>query len=308
MFGDLIKKIREEKGLTQKQMVAHMQLSSDEFSQVDYVTVSRWERGVTTPNPSRAVRILRCFLRDVTPFLESLEIDDSINYVDEFLVSRFESVGQRHLLASLNVELPNESTKISHDKLLKEVNDPLVKTIYSFHQSFNQDRLDLFDIDLYLYQEEHKLHGYRLFSAHDKNDIMGFSIGFFFKSGVLQEETQDNSCDVDLTLAAKYNDSSKFSIYLLSGNIASSALFTYLWKLRLDFLAKHSNVTEIYINIMQASVAELLLSLGFVIVSTKNETKYEGIKVGNRNYERCIMKLDTSVFLTRKEILSLMRY
>ncbi|MET2949301.1 helix-turn-helix transcriptional regulator [Vibrio owensii] len=308
MFGDLIKKIRKDKGFTQSEMVAHMQLSSDEFSQVDYVTVSRWERGVTTPIPSRALRILRCFMMDVTPFLDSLEVDDSVNYAEEFLVSRFESIGQRHLLASLNVELPNKHTQIKHDKLLAKVNDPFVKTIQAFHQSFNQDRLDLFDIDLYLYQEEHRLHGYRLFSEHDKNDVLGFSMGFFFRNDVLQEEIGSNNCDVDLKLASKYNESSQFSIYLLSGNISSRALFIYLWKLRLNFLAQHSNITEIYINIMQASVADLLLRLGFVIVSTKNETKYGGIKIGNRNYERCIMKLDTSLFLTRKEVISLMRY
>lgn len=308
MFGKYLKEIRENNGYTQKELAAHLQLASNEFSNVDYVTISRWERGISKPSPSKSVRILRCFMQDITPYLESMPESEGFADVDSFLHGRFENEAQHHLLAALNLrQLPASEIRLSNDKLFEDPSDPLINQVKSFYTNFNRekDRLTPLDIDLYSYQEERKLVGNRI--IHEGNTI-AFGLAFFYKSDVIHEQTLNNNCNINLRLAAKYNQQSKFSIFLGGGNIFSRDIFICLWKARVDFLAKHSNITEIYINVTMPVVAEYLCSLGFSFVASKNQTKYGGIRIGNKQYERCIMKLDTSVFLTRKQVIALMRH
>lgn len=304
MFGNLIKSIRRDNGYTQKELVTKLQLASNEFSNVDYVTVSRWERGVTTPNPAKAIRILRCFILDVMPFIKSLDIPLGFEQADSFLYHRFESNLQQHLLAALEYDAPTQLTEVHHDKLLLSVRDPILDNIKSFHKRWNATSNDLFRLDLFLYQEENKLIGYRFFDSKNEGKLLGFSMGMLFRNEVLAEQVVHNKDDVNFSLASSYNTKSTFALYIFSGTILNRYVFISLWRLRLRYLISHSNVTEIYCNVRQKSVASFLETLGFVIVSTNNETSVGEIRIGNRYYDGCVMKVDTSIFLTRKEVLS----
>ncbi len=62
MFGEYLKQLRIEKGLTQKELAAKLNLADEEFTAVDSVTVSRWERGSTTPHIAKASRYYKRLL------------------------------------------------------------------------------------------------------------------------------------------------------------------------------------------------------------------------------------------------------
>ncbi|OEF94891.1 helix-turn-helix domain-containing protein [Vibrio splendidus] len=58
MFGNIIRTFRVNNGLSQTNFVDLVQRSSSNFNNLDVVTLSRWERGVTTPHLKRQSELL----------------------------------------------------------------------------------------------------------------------------------------------------------------------------------------------------------------------------------------------------------
>ncbi|CAH1538289.1 Helix-turn-helix family protein [Vibrio owensii] len=309
MFGEIIKEIRKKNSLTQKDLALKLANASEEFRQLDLVTISRWERGMTSPNNAKAVRVLRSLNEDVILYLQFLAQSQSVSSrsLDEFVYERFHSNILQSTLAAFNLNVPQEDEVIEHDKVFLQVNDKMLTKIRDYHRHYNQDRLELFKLDLYLYQEENKLHGYRFHYASDPETILGYSMAFFFSQEELENQIKDNGCNIDFKKSTSYKRSQPMSMLLASGIVTSSALFRYNWTQQIKFLARHSNITHFYANVLIESMVPFLTSIGFEIVSTQNQVEKGGIKIGRRRYERCLMKIDTSVLLTSKEALSLVQ-
>ena len=311
MFGQIIKGIRRELGLTQKDFSVVLANKSEEFRQIDFVTISRWEREKTLPNKARAVRVLRTLGKDLRPYLRHLSETEQISKdtVEEFVFERFHSPLLQKTLAVHGLAPSREEANIGHDKAFLKVNDPMLEVIKSYHSRFNQKRLQQFSMDLYLYQEEGKLHGYRFYSPNEPENILGYSIAFFFKQQDLENQIESQGCEVDFTKAARYKIDETLSIFFASGSVISSSLFKYNLTHQLKFLAEHSNITLVFVSIRIEAMVSFLTNIGFEIVATENPIKKGkgGVKVGRRYYESCIMKIDTSVLLTSKEALYLLQ-
>ncbi|AQW61542.1 helix-turn-helix domain-containing protein [Vibrio owensii] len=306
MFGQLLKDIRKIFKYTQKDLAAKLSLESEEFSQIDLVTISRWERGTTTPNNAKALRVIRCLTNDVRPFLSLLTHDlVPSKSLDEFIQLRYGTNVIQLTLAAFGLQVPTDKNEIFHDEIIKKVNDPVLIKIFDYHSLFDQDRLDLINIDLYLYHEERKLHGYRFYEASQPDVIIGSTISFILSTESIENEIRLKGCDIDLKKSVKYKDSGRFSLYMASVMITSGEVFKYNWIQQLQFLSTHSNIESLYVSVVTETVVPFLLSIGFEVVATKNPVKVGGIKIGRRRYERCLMKIDTSVLLTSKEALSL---
>lgn len=58
MFGNIIRTFRVNNGLSQTNFVDAIQKSNSNFNSLDVVTLSRWERGVTTPHLKRQNELL----------------------------------------------------------------------------------------------------------------------------------------------------------------------------------------------------------------------------------------------------------
>lgn len=309
MFGEILKEVRERNNLTQKDLALKLANANEEFRQLDLVTISRWERGTTSPNNAKAIRVLRSLNEDLSLFLKYLSQSQSVSSrsLDEFVYERFHSNILQSTLAAFNLNVPQEDEVIEHDKVFLQVNDAMLTKIRDYHSRFNQDRLALFSLDLYLYQEENKLHGYRFYYASEPENILGYSMAFFFNQEVLENQIRDNGCDIDMRNSTSYKKSEPMSLLWASGIVTSSALFRYNWTQQIKFLARHSNITHLYANVIIESMVPFLTDIGFEIVSAKNQVEKGGIKIGRRRYERCLMKIDTSVLLTSKEALSLVQ-
>lgn len=306
MFDKLIKEIRKDMELTQKEFAAKLSLVSPEFRSIDFVTVSRWERGVTAPSKAKALRVLRVFLMDVSHYLSSLPTPSNLDLLDEFIYERFESNFQKMTIASLGLDDRKINFLVDDSKLVKGVDDPTLCTLREFHSKYNLERLDLFDLDLFLYQEEKRIRSYRFYNTDDRSDIVGHNLSFYFDNDVIRDEFLKKSGDVNLKKATSYSKNKQLSLYSVTSFSRTKDVFYYSWKKVFTYLAKHSNITEFYINVMSQHVASLLLDNGFDVVSTKNAVEYGGVKIGNRRYERCTLRIDTSVLLTNNLGLALL--
>lgn len=69
-FASYLQKIRSEKKLTQQSLLELLVESDNAFSKLDLTTLSRWERGVTTPKLEKQVLIARLMNDDIAPLLD----------------------------------------------------------------------------------------------------------------------------------------------------------------------------------------------------------------------------------------------
>jgi transcriptional regulator with XRE-family HTH domain len=64
-FSSYLQMIRDKKNLTQQHLLELLVKSNDAFSKLDLTTLSRWERGVTTPKLEKQLLVARLLDSDV---------------------------------------------------------------------------------------------------------------------------------------------------------------------------------------------------------------------------------------------------
>jgi transcriptional regulator with XRE-family HTH domain len=132
MFGDYLKQLRVQQGLTQRELATKLNLSNPEFVSVDSVSVSRWERNTTTPNTIKAIKVLRELTLDLKPFILSIPSPEDEIFLDDILYTRFRS--QRSLLMMSDYEelKPSEEIEITEETLFEDEIDAHLTRLENF--------------------------------------------------------------------------------------------------------------------------------------------------------------------------------
>lgn len=97
-FSDYLKICREEKGVTQNELVEELVELSRDFESLDNTTMSRWERGVSKPSLTKQTSIIRYFsdhFGRIYPFIEHAE---RIDIEQSFCALGFSKLLGRHKL------------------------------------------------------------------------------------------------------------------------------------------------------------------------------------------------------------------
>ncbi|CAH6940857.1 Helix-turn-helix transcriptional regulator [Vibrio chagasii] len=115
MFGEIIKDFRIRNGLSQTNFVDVVQRSNSSFNNLDVVTLSRWERGITTPHLRRQNELLDLIgvnLFDIwdsndatvltTRLMSKLNSNGYIN-TDAYSVPEFNVIGANNLYLLRNM-------------------------------------------------------------------------------------------------------------------------------------------------------------------------------------------------------------
>ncbi len=155
MFGEYLKQLREEIGLTQKELATKLNLASTDFASIDPVTISRWERGTTAPTTVKAIRILRVLTTDLMPFLITLPSESGKGIFEEIVEYRFKSPWAT--LMSSSYDTQSKCNAITESPLLESDQDDYLTSLKHFFNSLSLDNKALFDIDLYQYQLDNKM-------------------------------------------------------------------------------------------------------------------------------------------------------
>ncbi|MEF1305596.1 helix-turn-helix domain-containing protein, partial [Vibrio owensii] len=177
MFGEYLKQLREEIGLTQKELATKLNLASTDFASIDPVTISRWERGTTAPTTVKAIRILRVLTTDLMPFLITLPSESGKGIFEEIVEYRFKSPWAT--LMSSSYDTQSKCNAITEGQLLESDQDDYLSSLKHFFNSLSLDNKALFDIDLYQYQLDNKMVA-RKYTDEESKEILGHSISFLF--------------------------------------------------------------------------------------------------------------------------------
>ncbi|MFS1463018.1 helix-turn-helix domain-containing protein [Vibrio lentus] len=321
MFGEYLKKYRIENGLTQNQAATKLNLLGGDLSNIDTVTISRWERGTTKPTLSRSIRVLREFTNDLKPYLsevshlhqQELTSKNRIDQFDIMMEEKYHSLN--NLIARANYQ---SASMIEHNAVcecpIKYPNDnDTVNSVLLFHEqtstSDNHIKHGLSKIDFLNYCEQKRFIAYKYVDSLT-GELLGHKVGTIFTPEGIKSEIemldQKSIAAIDLRKTVPYNENRKLVYFATSQHSLYERPFRLQLNREFRFLAKHANITDYYTTVAISSSVEILKKMGFSVVSHETKSASGTIKIGKQSYARALMHIETSQLFAQPEFLNLL--
>ncbi|MFN1532055.1 MULTISPECIES: helix-turn-helix domain-containing protein [Vibrio harveyi group] len=305
MFGDYLKQLRVQHGLTQRELATKLNLSSPEFTSVDSVTISRWERNATTPNSVKAIKVLRQLTLDLKPYLLTIEASSEGTILDDILYDRFHS--QRALLMSSEYEelKPQKDTKIIEESMFSNETADHASRLKNFFINADAHYPGLIDLDLLSFHKEDKVIA-NVYLDEESHKVRGHSISFLFKIEDLESLFTRPEHTLPFSLAKPYTENRELALCCLSRYAANQQVFMMLHPTLVDYLAARSNITSLYYYSFDNQFSEYLVSLGAEKVAYDSPDKSGSVTIGKTAYRKCLLKIDTSILLAQSSMIYLL--
>ncbi|AUW05279.1 helix-turn-helix domain-containing protein [Vibrio campbellii] len=305
MFGDYLKQLRVQQGLTQRELATKLNLANPEFASVDSVTVSRWERNTTTPNTIKAIKVLRELTLDLKPFLLSIPSPEDETFLDDILYTRFRS--QRALLMMSDYEelKPSEEIEITEETLFEDEVDAHLTRLKNFFLNADAHYPGMIDLDFLTMHEEKKLIA-KVYKDSASQKVRGHSISFLFRVEDLDTCFSTPHQTLPFNLARAYSEARELALCCLSRYATSEQVFMILHPTLVDYIAQRSNITQLYYYAFDNQFTDYLVSLGAEKIAYDTPDKIGSVKIGKTAYRKCLLKVDTAVLLAQPSIISLL--
>ena len=306
MFGDYLKRLRTEAQLTQKELAVKLNLADPEFSSIDSVTVSRWERNITSPNPVKAVKVLRTLTNDIRPYLLSIEFDEDKTQIDNYLNERYHSPKDVLMNTSYRSNQDAEPSDVVEAPLFEARGEKYEESLKNFLSGIGIDHNLLFDVDLYQYQQDHKIYGKKYLDSLT-GKLHGHSLSFFFHADDLRDYFCSPYLKVPIRKTKPYAETKKMAICALTHFCSDEPTFWIDHQTGIDFLATHANVQDLYYYAVDKLTADYMIGIGAEKVAFDEPSVHGIVKIGTEKYMRCLLKLDSAIWMTRPELLLLLK-
>lgn len=315
MFGNYLKSIRTALNLTQEQAAIKLNLMGGDLTNIDCVTFSRWERGITQPSLSRRVRVLRAFGNDLYPYLCSLTdgqpLKDEIDRFELTLKQRYQDTTTIVSGIDYYSVRPTEQKPIIEEPLSSANEQEFINNLNNFHKQITNENIihNLSVIDLVEYHRDQRAIAFKYYSDHE---LVGHNIGMFFTEAGIEAEIQriktnkipiDN---IDLRNTKALKDKGSFAYYAISQHSKNERVFRMQLHTEFTFLAQNANIHQYYTSVTLKSSVDIMLKMGFTVVAYEGESPVGAIKVGSRRYNRAIMYIETSELFSQPEFLYLL--
>ncbi|EHV5551073.1 helix-turn-helix transcriptional regulator [Vibrio vulnificus] len=306
MFGEYLKQTREQLGLTQTELVTKLNLADEEFLSLDGVTLSRWERGKTTPSLSKCIRILRCLKLDLSDFYNLLPNPDEHEMFNEIAQIRFHSHLSKLSSSSYESTDQPDPTQLIERPLLMNDSDEVWNNLKAFYDQLGYTPPHLLDVNLFEYQKN-KRAVCKKFVSNEDEQLMGHSISFLFPLDYFERTIQGKAFTIDLTHSLSYKETSRMAGCNYNRYSANYEVFRYILASQFRNLIKHSNVHRYYFFNVLPNFNSFMEKLGFEKIAVDVESKFGGVKIGNKRFERCLYGIDSDKLLSRPEIITLIK-
>ncbi|MGR5445583.1 helix-turn-helix domain-containing protein [Vibrio jasicida] len=315
MFGNYLKSIRTALGLTQEQAAIKLNLKGGDLTNIDCVTFSRWERGITQPSLSRRVRVLRAFENNLYPYLCSLTdgqpLKDEIDKFELTLKQRYQDTTTIVSGIDYYNYRPTEHKEIIEKPLSPNNEQDFIVNLNNFHkQVISSDVIhNLSIIDLVEYHKDNRAFVYKYYSDEE---LVGHNIGVFFTDSGIENEIQRIKVNklpvdtIDLRHTKPLKEKGNFAYYAISQHSKNERVFRMQLHTEFTFLAHNANFHHYYTSVTLKSSVDIMLKMGFSVIAYEEESPVGAIRVGSRRYNRAIMYIETSELFSQPEFLYLL--
>ena len=228
-FGEYLKICRESLSLTQEEMVADLYIfDTDIFSNLDITTLSRWERGVTSPSHTKQISVIKFFQNRLHLPLPCIP-SESEEKIEKYICKSFiEDVFSKN--SKLVLEFP--SRMISYDDLeihqLRQSKN--IDSILDFHAELDRGFHYRFEEIGHTKMKEWAMHpSNRFFICLYKGQLFGLLFSLSLKRDIFEKIIRFEMDEKDIVVENFARETQKRSNYVLSffsmNDKAASALF-----------------------------------------------------------------------------------
>ncbi|MFV8458718.1 helix-turn-helix transcriptional regulator [Vibrio owensii] len=306
MFGQYLKQLRIEKGLTQKGLCIHLNLISTEFAAIDSVTISRWERETTTPHPIKAIKILHTLTNDLLPYLNSIDVKEADGLMDHIVYERFHSTKATVHAASYSDLAENTYSRIiekeidpSHDSALFDNIETFLKTSKAAYPGLERQNL------YQLYRDKKLL--VKVYIDATSHEIVGHNLAVFFNYADLDMQLASPDRAISFEKLKPYTENAALAICSLSRFATNEDAFHIVHSDFVRFVAQHANIHFYYHYLNGPILFDYLVSIGAEKVGYDTPDPYGIVKIGSNSFRNCLLKIDSAVILSRPEIINLLK-
>lgn len=314
LFSDYLKDLREKVSLSQTEAMKMLSVSDPEFSNVDSVTFSRWERRITKPHRARQISVIRVFTNDLF----------------EYLKKSYQELGWKE----------QSKLKFLEDKICERYCNPLLMSTVSYYnrndnigkevviEALSHSNLEVFKYNLDLFSNSLKsmyvdygLDGIDILKFHNENRIIfrravidgvtyGHTIKAFFNNDNIKKqikninnsEFKDRKC-IDLNFALPLRTNESLACYMVSQCAITENVFRQQLYDECKFLAMNANIHFFYKKITLKTSFDMMIAMGFEIVSHGSEHPVGEIKIGKKKYSWAILYIPTNHLFSRPEFM-----
>lgn len=306
MFGQYLKQVREDLGLTQAELVTQLQLADEEFLSLDVVTLSRWEREKTKPPLSKCVRILRCLKTDLSEFFDLIPNPENHQLFNQFARLRFHSPLSK--LSSSGYEATEQTNQplVIERPLLMSDNDEAWGNVKALYNRLGYTPPHLLDVNLYEYQKNQKAVCKKFISSKN-HELLGHSISFLFPMDYFEKTIHRKVFSIELPKSIRYKETSKLAGCNYNRYSSNYDVFKVMLVSQIKNLIRYSNVHRYYFFNVLPDGDPFMEKLGFEKIAVDVESQFGGIKIGTKYFERCLYGIDSDKLISRPEIITLLK-
>ncbi|WP_155666995.1 helix-turn-helix transcriptional regulator [Aliivibrio fischeri] len=284
-FSEYLKNVRSQKKLTQQALLDILVDGHESFSKLDLTTLSRWERGATSPKLEKQLIIARLLDADITQLVDP---DIDVTKAKATSVLKFKNRTLNPYLAS---DTDFKLTKYTSLKAEKE----LCNSLMNFHNdylgiNFNEDTFNNSPLSAYVYNNKQKaLIGHYLFGYMDINTTKS------------QSEPQNIDTVHFLDISEIQNKNVILNIISNYSSLTEPRMLNMLITIRK--LHRYPNIKEIYMTVQYQEVLDLFeLNTNCEVVFKGNEVPTGGVKYLGKHYRYVQIKFSSESFLAAKAI------
>ncbi len=284
-FSKYLKNVRSQKKLTQQALLDVLVEGHESFSKLDSTTLSRWERGATSPKLEKQLIIARLLDTDITQLIDP---DVDVTKAKATSVIKFKDRTLNPYLAS---DTDFKLTKYTSLKTEKE----LCNSLINFHNdylgiNFNEDTFNNSPLNAYVYNNKQKaLIGHYLFGYMDINTTDSQSEPQSLDTLHFLDIPEIQNKDVILNIISNYS------------SLTEPRMLNMLITIRK--LCQYPNIKEVRMTVQYQEVFDFFdLNTNCDIIYKGAECSSSGIKYLGKNYRYLQIKFSSESFLAAKVI------
>lgn len=313
-ISELIKQIRLDNQLSQLDMINKMSMYDESLQDVTNVTVSRWERGVSTPPLSKVLTIIHLFNLDAFEILTTLEYKQTTMQITAFqtLVEHLYHTNTFFRLMILNLLPTKEELYICNNN--NTTNDPNVIKKIKQHCSALLRQKHIADSDICIRKMKELQQNKSICLLYCKNLEQNtitaqtvFLLANLGDAGKIIERYKKQELYIDEFSPPKDNDEKL--IFIPGISIHSETWVDFFFYSFFRNYINTKKIRSVYIIISQIKVISKYKALGFEIIdiihqSVKSEIGNTEISTNTRAY---ILACDFNTLVTNHGYIELVK-
>ncbi|WP_375753535.1 helix-turn-helix domain-containing protein [Vibrio sp. HN007] len=295
VFSEQLKYLRKKNKLTQKECSQFLSDSREELLNVDYVSISRWEKESVRPSLKKQIMIIRLLGGDVEALLaENFQDSKHQQVIERWAAKKYDTI---------NLMLAFQKGPTStHECTLEQAKDESDAAFVVERMKRANEILELSESNHNSLYGDYLLNEYRAISfCRDEQGLIGYSIDLKFDKDLLPAILK--RVDPDHIPATAIDKTKKLILYSYARMFVHSSAFKKLTQNYIQKIIDTPSIQKAVVRVMDQDLYKLLSQLGFEVLTTYNNSPVKLIEIGNKKYSTVLLGINIEELLSSMNVL-----